>query len=69
LEVNDILDANLKNLKKIYEKYDTSLKHYLTLEDIYTLINRDAAMEILEADLKYCFAMSKMAVTNELTNS
>lgn len=52
-------------MKKIFERYFTSVKKSLTFDDIITIFNKDANMEIPDEKLKFCFAMSKMVVTNE----
>ena len=67
LEVNDVLEANLKNLEKIYNKYLLTVKKFITIEDINSIINLQGGMDVPLATLKYCFAMSKMVVTNEAT--
>jgi hypothetical protein len=65
LDVNDVLEANLKNLEKIYNKYILAVKKYITLEDIHSIVNLHGQMEVPLEILKYCFAMSKMTVTDE----
>jgi hypothetical protein len=34
IDVNDILEANLENLKKIYQIHFTSVKKFLTFDDV-----------------------------------
>jgi hypothetical protein len=65
IDVNDILEANLVSLKKIYERYFTSVKKHLILDDVISIFS---PLEIPEKDLTFCFAMSKMTVTNEALN-
>jgi len=62
------MEANLENIRKIYGRYYTSVKKYLTIDDILTLCTKDANLNIAEKELIFCFGMSKMAVTNELTS-
>lgn len=68
IDVNDILEANLENLRKIYNLTFTSVKKYITFQDIIQLFTRDADVGLGEVDLLYAFGMSKMAVTNEVQN-
>ena len=68
IDVNDILEANLENLNKIYRTYFTSVKKYIVFEDVVALFTRDCALNISESDLLFCFGMSKMAVSNEPAN-
>merc|ERR1740117_171405 len=65
LEVNDVLEANLKNLQKIYDKFILTVKKFVTLEDINSIINVHAMMAVPAEILKYCFGMSKMTVVDE----
>lgn len=56
------------SLKKIYERYFTSVKKFINLDDVISIFNREAQLEIPEKDLTFCFALSKMSVTNEALN-
>ena len=64
IEVNDLFEANLKSLQKIYDKYTLALKKYIDLNDVVDICRR-GGIELSENDLKNCFAMAKMAVTDE----
>ena len=66
LECNDILEVNQASLKKIFERYWTSVKKHLIFTDVVSIC-QVAEMGLTEVDYKFCFAMSKMAVTDEPT--
>lgn len=51
MDVNDVLEANSENLRKIYQTYFSSVKKYLTYDDILTICTKDAQLEITEKDL------------------
>ena len=67
LEVNDILDSNLENLKRIYKKHFQPKKHYMSVTDAVNLVMRHAPLGIAEKEALFCIGMSKMTVVEELT--
>ena len=68
IDVNDILEANLENLKKIYANYFSSVKKFITYDDVLSMCTKECDLDIPEKDIQQCFVMSKMAVTNEVIN-
>ena len=65
IDVNDILEANLENLKKIFAVFFSAVKKFVTFEDVLNLFMRMCPLDLNEKDLQFCFSMSKMAVTSE----
>jgi hypothetical protein len=66
--VNDILEANLDGLKKIYATYPTPIKPQINFEDIITMCTKDCELNVPTQDLLFCYGMSKMSVINESMN-
>lgn len=65
IDVNDILEANLKNLEKIYQHYFTPVKKYIDLNDLIDMIVRQADLGVADIDIQHCYGMCKMVVTDE----
>ena len=65
IDVNDIFEANLENLKKIYAHYKTPTKSMLEVDDCIAICTRDTALNINENDVKFCFGYCQMSVINE----
>lgn len=40
--MNDVLEANLKNLEKIYANYFTSVKKFITYDDVLDMCVKQA---------------------------
>lgn len=68
MDVHDLFDANIDSLKKIYLSYFSSVKKYVTIEDIVNLFMNQCPQNLNESDLQFCFGMSKMMVSNEPLN-
>lgn len=62
IDVNDLLEANLDNLKKIYAHYLTPTKKLIELEDCIAMCTRDCNLNISEKDIQFCFGYSQMTV-------
>lgn len=69
MEVNDILEANLDGLKKVYSHFFEPRKKFMSKEDALGLMMRDTALNMIEKDAMFCYGMSKMTVTNEQEDS
>ena len=67
IEVNDLLEANLESLKKVFGTYKTSIKKHMEESDCLQMCQMFMP-EIMPKEVQYCFAMSKMAVTSEPLN-
>jgi len=67
--VNDILEANLEGLKKVYEYYFEPRKKYMTMADALRLMMHDTPLAMSEKDAKYCYGMCKMTVLQEMDQS
>jgi hypothetical protein len=65
IDVNDIFEANLANLKKIYETYKTPTKTLIELEDVINMCTRDSNANISEKDINFSFGYCQMTVANE----
>lgn len=51
IEVNDILEANLENLKKIYSSYFNSVKKFMLYVEALGMATRDCQLDISEKDV------------------
>ena len=67
LDVNDILNANLDALKKIYKQFENSKKSYMDLNDALNLLVRNSGLISIEKDVISWFALSKSTIPNEFT--
>ncbi|CDW72588.1 UNKNOWN [Stylonychia lemnae] len=65
MEVNDILEANLEGLKKVYSYYWEPRKKFMTYQDTINLMLRDSQLNLIEKDAVYCYGMCKMSVITE----
>jgi len=65
VEVNDVLDANLDLLRKIYKSYLSPVHTLMSLDDVLDLFLKKADLGLLDKDVIYFFGMSKMTVANE----
>jgi hypothetical protein len=63
IEVNDVLEANLQNLKALYGRYLNISKKTLTLHDCQTMVMN--ALKMNEKDVQLAYGMSKMSLFNE----
>ena len=68
LDVNDVLEANLEGLKKVYTHYHEPRKKFMTMGDAMGLMMRDTNLGLIDKDAVYCFGMSKMSVILEQDN-
>jgi hypothetical protein len=69
MEVNDLLEANLDGLKKVYTKYFEPRKKYMTMADALSMMMKDSLLNMIEKDATFCYGMSKMTVINESEES
>jgi len=69
LAVNDILEANLALLKKVYEAYYQPRKQIMVMRDAIQLMMKDGGVDLNEKDAMYVYGMSKMTVEREGTQS
>jgi hypothetical protein len=58
LEVNDLYEANLNNLRKIHNK--------MTLKQAIKLMTRKVKTGLSSYKITYCFGMSKMTIMDEM---
>jgi len=65
IDVNDMLEANLQNLQKIFSNYFTPIKKHIVCDDVVDMIVRVGDLKVSEVDVIFSFGMSNMAVTNE----
>lgn len=64
--MNDILEANLSNLERIYKTYHTSVKKFIVYEDVIDAIQKTCPLNVADVDIKLSFGMSKMVVSDEV---
>jgi len=68
MDVNDLLDANLENLDKIYRTHLTTTHKHMDLRDCITTCMHEAPIEsVTEKDVGLAYGMSKMTVIGEMT--
>ncbi len=60
--MNDVLEANLEGLKKVYNYYQEPRKKHMTMHDAMNLMMKDTQLNLIEKDAIYCYGMSKMSV-------
>lgn len=65
LDLNDIFEANLDLLKKLYKKYLAPMKPRMSERDCLSLLMKDSEVQLNEKDALYCFGMAKMTVVQE----
>ena len=68
IDVNDIFEANLQNLRKIYKIYvsrGSLSKKLITVSDVVDMFMHQAKFNFTEADIEFFAGMSKMTVTDE----
>ncbi len=65
IDVNDILEANLEGLRKVYQHYWEPRKKYMTYHDTMDLMMRDTGLSLIEKEAIYCYGMCKMSVVLE----
>lgn len=64
-EVNDLLNANLPLLRRVYEQYQTLTRKVMSYNDAVNLFHSRSDCQISEKEVLYCFGMSKMTVPFE----
>lgn len=69
VDVNDVLDANLELLRKVYKSYLTPVQQYMTIHNAIDLLEKKAEIGLATKDVIFCFGMSKMTIPNENDNS
>lgn len=65
LEINDIFEANLELLKKLYKMYLAPMKPRMSQRDCLCLLMKDSEIQLNEKDALFCFGMAKMTVVQE----
>jgi len=65
MDVNDLLDANMNNLKAIYVHFKSPTKGYMELEDCVAMCTEDAKLGMSEKDISFCFGYCHMTIINE----
>lgn len=68
-EVNDLMDPNIPGLKKVYDKYLEPRKKHMDQRDAISLFREETNLIHQEADVMYCFGMSKMTCILESKDS
>ena len=65
-EENNILEANLENLRKIYASFHTPVKRWCEFSDIAQIFTqRIPDFGMMEESVRFCFGMCKMPVSVE----
>ena len=66
LDVNDLYEANLEPLKKIFKTFFTTKKSSMDLTDSINLLIKNANLMPTEKEVIQCYGMSKMTLPNEI---
>lgn len=69
VDVNDVFEANLDGLRKVYSHFFDPIKKYMTMQDALDLMIRLTPMAMTEKDAYFCYGMSKMTTVNEAEES
>ena len=65
MAVNDTMEPNKANLRKLYESFYEPRKKYVDVRDCVDLFMTKTVILTKEEHVTYCFGMSKMTVVNE----
>ena len=65
LHVSDVLFVNKDGIMKLMTSKFYPRQNWLSYKGLVELICKDASLNIVEADVRYCYGMSKMTVVNE----
>eukprot|EP00347_Sterkiella_histriomuscorum_P002614 403367462 len=65
MDVNDVMEANLEGIKKVYSFYWEPRKKFMTQADTMNLMLRDSALGLIDKEANYCYGMCKMSVILE----
>ena len=68
-DVNDVLEANLEGLKKVYAYFFDPRKKWMTMNDALDLMIRLTPLTLTEKDAIFCYGMCKMTTVNEAEES
>lgn len=69
VDVNDVLEANLEGLRKVYAVFFDPRKKFMSMSDALDLMIRLTPLALTEKDAFFCYGMSKMTVANEVEES
>ena len=69
VDVNDVLEANLDLLRKVYKSYTSPVAHQMSLDGAIDLLANKADNGMNDRDALYCYGMSKMTVVDENNDS
>jgi hypothetical protein len=67
--VNDVFEANLPNIKKIYDSHLSQIHKAMDLKDCNKLCMEVSPIGCTEKEVGFAYGMSKMTVVNEKANS
>ena len=65
VEVNDILDANLEFLRRVYKPDNSPASYLMSLDEAVGLLTKTENIGFNERDAVYCYGMSKMTIADE----
>ena len=67
--MNDVLEANLEGLKKVYAYFIGLVKKLMTMNDALDMMIRVSPLRLTEKDAFLCYGMCKMTTVNEAEES
>ena len=68
MDVNDVMEANIQNLDKIYKSHITQIHKYMDLRDCINTCMHTSPIDVSEKDVQLAYGMSKMTVVSEMTS-
>jgi hypothetical protein len=67
--VNDVFEANLESIRKIYMQFFDPRKKYMTMSEALDLVMKMTPLQLTEKDAIFCHGMCKMTTVNEAEES
>jgi hypothetical protein len=69
VEVNDVFEANMEGLKKLYAFFFDPRKKFMSMQDAIDMMIKLTPLLMTEKDAYFCYGMCKMTCVNEAEES
>ena len=69
VEVNDVFEANMEGLKKLYAFFFDPRKKFMSMQDAIDMMIKLTPLMMTEKDAYFCYGMCKMTCVNEAEES
>jgi hypothetical protein len=69
VDVNDVFEANMDSLKKLYSFFFDPRKKYMSMQDALDVMIKLTPLQLTEKDAFFCYGMCKMTCVNEAEES